>query len=84
MQNIEVLKQFIADELVPEENLSGLNENQSLLETGIIDSLGMLKLVSFIETKFRIQIGDEELIPENFENLSSLAEMVSKKNGGPS
>jgi len=77
MQAIEVLKQFIKDELVP--NLDDLDENQSLLEGGILDSLRIMKLVTFIETKFDMQITDEELVPDNFETLISVSKLISNK-----
>jgi acyl carrier protein len=77
MQAIEVLKQFIKDELVP--NLDDLGEKQSLLEGGILDSLRIMKLVTFIETKFDMQVTDEELVPDNFETLISISELISNK-----
>jgi acyl carrier protein len=77
MQAIEVLKQFIKDELVP--NLDDLDEKQSLLEGGILDSLRIMKLVTFIETKFDMQVTDEELVPDNFETLISISELISNK-----
>ena len=77
MQTIEVLKQFVAEELVRESSLEGLDENQSLLESGIIDSMGILLLVSFIEEKFKIKIEAEDLIPENFNSLNSITCMIS-------
>jgi acyl carrier protein len=76
---IEILKQFITEELAPNSDANELKENQSLLERGIIDSLGIMKLLAFIEEKFQINVPDEELIPENFETLSAIAELISQK-----
>ena len=84
METIEILRQFVRDELVPQLNLGDLDENQSMFETRILDSLRILKLVVFIETSFDIQVEDEDLIPDNFETLLSIAELISKKNGSPS
>jgi len=84
METIEILRQFIMENLVTEYELGNLDENQSLFETGIVDSMGILKVVAFIETEFQIQIDDEDLLPENFETLFYLAEMISKKNGSSS
>ena len=80
MQTIEILKRFIIDEIATELDLNDLDESQSLLETGILDSLGILKLVAFIEAEFLVKIEDEELIPENFETLSEISRMISNKN----
>lgn len=52
---------------------------ESLVESGIIDSLGIMKLVDFIEREFRVKIGDEDLIPENFETLDDIANLLSSK-----
>ena len=77
MNTIEMLKQFISDELAPENNVENLDENDSLLESGIIDSMGILKLITFIEDNFEIKIEAEELIPENFETLYAISNMIS-------
>ena len=78
METIEILNHYIVDELVPEFNLGRLDERQSLFETGVLDSMGILKLIAFIEEKFQIHVGDEEETPENFETLLSMAEMISR------
>jgi acyl carrier protein len=78
MDTIEILNHYIVDELVPEFNLGRLDESQSLFETGVLDSMGILKLIAFIEEKFKICVGDEEETPENFETLLSMAEMISR------
>ncbi len=51
----------------------------SFLEKGIIDSTGVLELVSFVEDKFSITVEDQELVPENFDSVSNLASYISKK-----
>ena len=51
----------------------------SFLEKGIIDSTGVLELVSFVEDKFGITVEDQELVPENFDSVSNLASYISKK-----
>lgn len=79
MQTMDVLRKFITEELVPDYNSSDLDKNQSLLESGIIDSLGIMKLVAFIEENFQLKVSDEELIPENFETLSALTSLISQK-----
>ncbi len=79
MRTIEILKQFITEEFVSDGDANDLKENQSLLESGIIDSLGIMKLLVFIEEKFQLKVSDEELIPENFETLSTIAKLISQK-----
>ena len=81
MQTFQLIKQFIKDDLASDVDLGDLDENKPLLESGIIDSLGILKLIAFMEKQFGIRVEDEELIPENFETLLAICSMVARKNG---
>lgn len=53
--------------------------SDNLLESGIIDSLGILDLVSFLEQRFAIVVADEELTPDNFQSLDQLTIFVERK-----
>lgn len=60
-----------------------VSESDSLLEKGVIDSVAMVELVSFIEQTFEVRIHDEELMPENFDSLAAIGAFItSKRNGG--
>jgi acyl carrier protein len=52
-----------------------------LLESGIIDSLGVLDLVGFLEQTFNIKIDDDELTPGNFGSITCMSSFVQKKSG---
>ena len=54
-------------------------EKDSLVDSGVIDSVGIMKLVSFIEKELHVKIGDEDLLPENFETLSDIVKLVESK-----
>ena len=56
-----------------------IDDGTPLLESGIIDSLGMLDLVAFLEQTFNITVADDELIPENFADVSRMAAYVDRK-----
>jgi acyl carrier protein len=56
-----------------------LNNEDSLLEKGVIDSVGMLELVSFIETEYSIKIDEDELMPENFDSLKAIQDFITRK-----
>ena len=58
-----------------------LERDTALLEKGILDSLGILDVVSFLESEFSITINDEELVPENFQNMDTLSVFVGNKRG---
>ncbi|MDI6780759.1 MAG: acyl carrier protein [bacterium] len=73
------IKDFLKEHLLMEEEIAGLANDDSLLEKGIIDSTGILDLVSFIEERYGIKIDDEELLPENFDSLKAIGEFVETK-----
>ncbi len=56
-------------------------DDDSFLEKGIIDSTGILELVAFVEDEFDIEVGDEELIPDNFDSIEKLAVYTRGKIG---
>jgi acyl carrier protein len=60
---------------------TGIERDTALLEKGILDSLGILDVVGFLENEFSIMIADEELVPENFQSLSTLSSFVRRKHG---
>jgi acyl carrier protein len=58
---------------------NGLTDRQSFLESGIIDSGGVLELVAFLEKTFGIEIADDELIPENLDSIESITNFLCTK-----
>ena len=60
----------------------GVQDGDALLESGIIDSMGVLELVEFVEQEFSISVSDDELVPDNFQTIQRLADFVNKKQGG--
>lgn len=73
------IKAFIVSNFLFGQDGSGLTEEQSFLETGVIDSTGLLELVSFVEQKYGISIGDRELVPENLDSLRNISQLVARK-----
>ncbi len=56
-----------------------INDNTSFLDDGIIDSTGVLELVSFLEESFSFRIEDEEIMPDNLDSINKLLVFVEKK-----
>lgn len=56
-----------------------LRNDDSFLEHGIIDSTGILELVSYLEEQYRIEVADQELVPENLDSITNLARFLSQK-----
>jgi acyl carrier protein len=75
----EKLEKYMFTEIVAKLGKKSLNPEEDLLEQGIIDSLGIVKLVSFMEEAFNLKIDDDEIIPENFQSLNSIAKLVEQK-----
>ncbi|WP_416674498.1 phosphopantetheine-binding protein [Egbenema bharatensis] len=55
------------------------SDDASLLENGVIDSMNVMELVLFLEENLGIQVEDHEIIPENFDSVSKLADFVKAK-----
>ncbi|PIY20269.1 acyl carrier protein [Candidatus Desantisbacteria bacterium CG_4_10_14_3_um_filter_40_18] len=75
------IRDFLKEHLLLNDT-EDLANDDSLLEKGIIDSTGILDLVSFIEEKYGIKIDDEELLPENFDSLLAIADFIENKKVG--
>lgn len=66
-------------ELFPATRRQRLADDDDLLQSGILDSVGVLDLVTRLEETFGLQILDEELVPENFRSIATLAAFVQAK-----
>ena len=75
------IKAFITSNFLFGQTNTTLTEDQSFLESGIVDSTGMLELVTFVEEQYGIKVGDDELVPENLDSLNSVAAFVTRKRG---
>ena len=64
------------------EMFEGAREDSLLLDDGIIDSFGILDLIDRLESEFGIQMDGEDIIPENFKDVSSIIEMIHRYIGG--
>jgi acyl carrier protein len=75
-QNIE---KFLLSEIAADSGKQSVDPDADLLEQRIIDSLGILKLVVFLEESHGIKVNDEDVIPENFQSLNSIVKFVEQK-----
>jgi acyl carrier protein len=72
------IKSFVL-QTFPLARKKALNPKDDLLESGIIDSLGILDLVAFVEKEFGIAVSDEDLLPENFNSVEHLTAFVQNR-----
>lgn len=75
------VRDFILKDLLFEAPGSPLGEDENLFARRAIDSIGILKLVTFLEETYGITLGDDDLVPENLQDLSRIAAMVRRKRG---
>lgn len=81
MESIEkALRTFVVDNFLFGEE-GDLSNGDSFLEKGIIDSTGIMELVSHLEQAFKINVENRELIPENLDSITRVAGFVVKKQG---
>jgi acyl carrier protein len=74
----EDIREFIVENFLFGDD-TGLKDNSSFLEEGIVDSTGIMQLVSFIQEQYLIVIEDEELTPENLDSIQKVADFVQQK-----
>jgi acyl carrier protein len=79
-QVIEKIKRIVVEDLDVNLNYEDLDESVPLFEEGLgLDSVVLVELISFIEKRFNIQLGDEALNMDTFKNLRSVAQVVSQQ-----
>jgi acyl carrier protein len=83
MQNTcEVVKAFILEKFLPGEDARNLSDDTELKESGILDSLSTLKLVTFLEERFNVELEASDLDAANLSSVASIASLIARKTGG--
>ena len=78
MEIINTVRNFIIENFLFDED-ENLKDDTSFLESGIIDSTGILELIEFLEEIFGVTVEDEEMIPENFDSIANVVQYLKKK-----
>jgi acyl carrier protein len=73
------VRRFIGENFLFRDDGDAITHDASLLDAGIIDSTGVLELVSFLEATFGIEVQDEEMLPENLDSIRAISNYVSRK-----
>ena len=76
---IHEIRRFVIDNFLFGQKGDSLRDDESFLDSGIIDSTGVLELVGFLETRYGIAIADHELIPDNLDSVSKVARFILAK-----
>lgn len=70
---------FIRENFIAGRSDVSIDPDQSLIESGIMDSTGVLELVEYLESTFSIKVEDEELVPENLETVNNIVNFLKTK-----
>jgi len=74
----ERIRQFVLEKF-PLARKRSVKDSDELLESGIVDSLGILDLVALLETEFGLMVSDDDLLPENFRSIERISEFAQQK-----
>ncbi len=72
------VREFIAENFLFRADAE-LDDDQSLLESGVIDSTGVLEVIAFLEQTFGISIADEDIVPENLDSINNMTRYLASK-----
>ncbi len=75
------IEEFIFESLLLGDRSRMPAPEDSLIESGVIDSTGVLELIEFLEAEFDIRVADAETVPENLDSVARVAAFVDKKRG---
>ncbi len=78
MDKQQQIRGFIVENFLLSDGDS-LTVTQSLLDSGVVDSTGVMELVMFLEDTFGIQVADDDLVPEKLDTIAAIAEFVDQK-----
>ena len=70
------VREFIADNFVMGEDADEIERDESLTQSGVLDSMGVLELIMFIEERFGVKVPDEDTLPENLDSVGRISDYV--------
>jgi acyl carrier protein len=82
MDTKNIITTFVNENFLKESKSFAIADDSSFIESGIIDSLGVLALTAFIEETFGFRVEDDELIPDNLDSINRVVDYVNLKLAG--
>ncbi|MDI7861830.1 acyl carrier protein [Rhizobiaceae bacterium n13] len=73
------IRDFIAENFLFRADRNSIADDESLLESGLIDSTGVLELIAFLEQRYGITVADEEIIPDNLDSIGNIGNYLRLK-----
>ena len=77
----EIIRQHIAQDILFNKKGYPYPDDASFLENGIIDSMNVMELIMFVEETFGVEVADEDIVPDNFDSVASIAAYVRHETG---
>ena len=79
MESEKKIRAYILENFLFTDDQSALDSSDSFLETGILDSTGILEVIYFLEDDFGIKMKDEDMIPENLDSVNNIVKFIEKQ-----
>lgn len=81
MEHRRQIKRFVLKNFLFTEDENAVADHESLIGKGIVDSTGILELISYLEETYGIQVAEDEMIPANFESIDNVTAFLGRKLG---
>ena len=82
MDTQKKIRSFVIENLLLGEEEKDFADDQSFLESGLIDSTGILEVIAFLEEEYEITIEDEEMIPDNLDSIDNIVAFLRTRQVG--
>ena len=73
------IREFVLEDFAKPKGVNQITDDEPLMSSGIIDSLGIFRLVAFLEETFKVRIGDEEITHDNLQTVDAIEKLVQAK-----
>jgi acyl carrier protein len=73
------IREFIQVQLAEPKGITTFTDDESLMESGVVDSLGIFRLVSFLEEDLRVRVSDDEINADTLKSVNTIEELVLRK-----
>jgi acyl carrier protein len=79
VSNSDAIKEYIVSEFLPDVEVGDLADDYDLIASGVVDSLGLLRLVSWLETTFSIPVDDIEISEQDFVTVTAICQFIERE-----
>jgi acyl carrier protein len=79
MDTVQTVKQFIVDEFIPDVPIDELEADYDLIANGVIDSLGLLRVISWLETQYSLPIDEIDIAEQDFVSVTAIVAFIDRE-----